>query len=99
MKGHMSSRDNQDISYSARPISTNLEKWCLIVRVTYPWSHMTLWSRIHVRSRYKLKTKRLFFGKVYVHQTWQNSDLWKGEPTHQVNWLSDHVVIRVHMTS
>ena len=41
----------------------------LIVRVTHPWSHMTLWSRCQVRSYDNLKTYYLLFHKTYNCQT------------------------------
>ena len=45
--------DKNDISSSTRPTSTNIGRVMACGEVTYPWSRMTLWSRIHLKSRYK----------------------------------------------
>ena len=45
----------------------NLAGWWLIVRVTYPWSCMTLRWRVQLRSCIKLKRKYLLFSKACSH--------------------------------
>ena len=44
-----------------------------------------------MRSQDQLKTKYLLFCKVYGRETYQGSDLWLRELTHDVVRLSDHV--------
>ena len=60
-------------------------------RKTHPWCHVTLWSRSHVMSRWKLKTKHIFLHCVCDQQDWQDGDLEWEEPIHNVTWPSDHV--------
>ena len=47
----------------------NVAGWWLMGAVTCPWSCVTIWSRVNLRSRDKLKTKYLVFGKVCNYQT------------------------------
>ena len=59
----------------------NLVSWWLMVRWTHPWSHMSLWPPVHMRSRDKLKTKYFFLQETYGYQTLQGADVW---------WDKDH---------
>ena len=53
----------------------NMTSWWLKVRWTYPWSHIPLWPRDHVRRCEKLKTKYFFFQKTYSHQTGTKNEI------------------------
>ena len=48
--------------------------WCPILRDSYPYSHMTIYSRGVARSCDELETYR-YNHNTYGHQTWQGGEL------------------------
>ena len=49
---------------------------------TVHYSHITHWSRGHMRSHDQLKTKYPLLCKAYGHKTWQICSFWWGKLTH-----------------
>ena len=80
------------ISPLSQGLSTpNIVRWWLMVRGTHIWSHMTVWPRVQVCPRGKLKAQFILFGKAYGNKIWQIDDLWwsKGSEksnTTQITW-------------
>ena len=66
---------------TAKFMGPNLADW-LLIRGSYQWSHMSLWSRDLVESRGKLKILYLHNHNVYGHKTWPGGDRKCGHPTH-----------------
>ena len=57
---------------------TNLTEWWVLTRVYYPQSHITCWSRGHIKSYKKWKTLQIHFCMTCGYQTWQKGGLWLG---------------------
>ena len=69
------------------------------MRRTHPQCRMTLWPRGYMGSGDKLRTKYLILYKACDYHTWQDDDSWWEKLTHNLKWLSDHVIRWGYMTN
>ena len=78
----------------------NLASWWHMVKWTYPWSHMSLWTSGHMKSRDKLKTKYFFLQnrRRLVNKLWRFLMYGEAKPIMK-SQDSDQVITKGHVSN